>query len=161
MLMPDDGFVKIYRSIIKWDWYDDANTFRLFFHCILKANYEDKEWHGLTIHRGSFVTSYGKLAKELKLTTDKIRTSIGKLKRTNNITIKSTNKYSVITVVAYKKNQNNPTQNPQQVPHTSHTSPKQIPTTKESKNERKKESSYKNLFKKLEEQAIKEGRLRE
>ena len=85
MLLPDDGFVKIYRKITNWDWYDDPNTFRLFIHCILKANYKEKEWHGITIPVGSFVTSYAKLAKELKLTPDKIRLAMKKLKTTTQM----------------------------------------------------------------------------
>ena len=139
MLMPDDGFVKIYRKITNWDWYDDPNTFRLFIHCILKANYKEKEWHGITIPVGSFVTSYTKLAKELKLTPDKIRTAINKLKNTKNITVESTTKYSVITIISHQKYQSTPKQNPKQIPNSSQTHPKPIPTTKERKNERKKE----------------------
>ena len=139
MLLPDDGFVKIYRKITNWNWYDDPNTFRLFVHCILKANYKEKEWHGITIPVGSFVTSYAKLAKELKLTPDKIRLAMKKLKTTKNITVKSTTQYTVITVISYQKYQTNPKQNPEQIPNESQTNTKRIPTTKERKNVRKKE----------------------
>ena len=161
MLLPDDGFVKIYRKITNWDWYDDPNTFRLFVHCILKANYKEKEWHGITIPVGSFVTSYAKLAKELKLTPDKIRLAMKKLKTTKNITVKSTTQYTVITVISYQKYQINPKQNTEPIPNVSQTNTKPIPTTKERKNERKTEDSYDNIFKKLEEKARQEGRLRE
>lgn len=153
MLMPDDGFVKIYRSIIKWDWYDDANTFRLFFHCILKANYEDREWHGLTIKRGSFVTSYGKLAKELKLSIKQIRTALNRLKRAQDVAQKSTSRYSIITVTNYEKYQHRGTD----LAHRWHSEGTQRATTKERKKERNKEYSYKKLFKKLEEQSSEEG----
>ena len=161
MLLPDDGFVKIYRKITSWDWYDDPNTFRLFVHCILKANYKEKEWHGITIPVGSFVTSYAKLAKELKLSKKEIRIALDHLKTTQEVAHESTTQYSIITVKNYKKYQQTGTQNGTQGAHEGHTEGTRGATTKERKNERKKEYSYDNIFKKLEEKARQEGRLRE
>ena len=161
MLLPDDGFVKIYRKITNWDWYDDPNTFRLFVHCILKANYKEKEWHGITIPVGSFVTSYSKLAKELKLSNREIRTALDHLKSTQEVTYKSTPRYSIIALNNYKKYQQTDTQNDKLATNCRQTNDKLVTTTKERKNERKKAYSYDNIFKKLEEKARQEGRLRE
>jgi hypothetical protein len=33
----ESGFVRIYRSLLNWEWYDDANTMRVFLHLILTA----------------------------------------------------------------------------------------------------------------------------
>jgi len=131
------GFVKIYRSIKNWGWYKDANTARVFIHCLISANFEDKEWMGRKIPRGSFVTSIKNLSKELKISVDKVRTAIEHLKITNEITCKGTSRYSVITVNKFNAYQQNPTQNPKQFPNNSRTNPKQIPTTKEYKEGKK------------------------
>lgn len=95
------GWVSFHRKIEEWEWYDDANTFRLFFHLVLKANHKDNKWRGIDIKRGELVTSNEQLAKQLKLTVSKIRTSLNKLKSTREITIKTTNKNTVVTVVNY------------------------------------------------------------
>lgn len=96
-----NGFIKIYRSLIGWEWYDDLNTTRLFIHLLLTVNYENQPWQGIEIKRGQRVTSIGKLAQETGLSYQNIRTSISRLKSTGEITIKSTNKYTLITVENY------------------------------------------------------------
>ena len=110
----EGGFIKIFRKIEKWEWYDDGNTFRLFIHCLLKANYEDKRWHGHLIKRGSFITSRKKLATELKLTEQQIRTALDKLKLTNEITSEATSQFTVLTVKNYDSYQSNNQQDNQQ-----------------------------------------------
>lgn len=100
-----NGFIVLHRKITEWEWYDDTNTFRLFVHCLLRANHKPKFWHGISIERGSFVSSYQNIAAELKLSIQKIRTSLNKLKSTGEITYKSTSQYSIITVNNYNQYQ--------------------------------------------------------
>ena len=95
------GWIKVHRKIEQWEWYTDANTFRLFFHLVLKANHADKKWRGIIIKRGQIVTSSEHLANQLKLSRQQIRTSLNKLKSTNEITTKSTNKYIIVTIGKY------------------------------------------------------------
>ena len=95
------GFIQLHRSLLEWEWYDDNNTKILFLHCLLKANYKDKNYRGKTISRGSFITGRDLLANELGLSVQQIRTSLTKLKSTNEITIKSTPQGTVIEVVKY------------------------------------------------------------
>jgi len=93
------GYVKLYRQLIDWEWYQDPNTMRLFIHCLIKANYEEKKWKGATIEAGSFVTSSTILAEELHLSRAQIRRSIYNLQNTKEIAIKTTNKTTIITVL--------------------------------------------------------------
>lgn len=95
------GYIKLWRSLLKWEWYSDVNVSRLFIHLLLTANYEDTTWRGETIHRGQRLTSVAKLSEETGLTTKEVRTALNKLTRTNELTIKTTNKFSVITVEKY------------------------------------------------------------
>ena len=95
------GFIQLHRSLLEWEWYDDNNTKILFLHCLLKANYKDKNYRGSSIKRGSFVTGRDVLAKELGLSVQQVRTSLTKLKSTNEITIKSSSQGTVIEVIKY------------------------------------------------------------
>jgi len=144
------GFVKIYRSFLDWEWYDDINTTRLFIHCILKAYYEDTKYRGIIFKRGSFSFGRKLLAKEVGLSEQQLRTSLSKLKSTNEITIKSTSKFSVISIVNYdlyqKNNQQNNQQDNQRVTNEQPTNNQQITTIKEIKNIRNKELKENNIF---------------
>lgn len=103
--MLEIGFVKIDRKITQWRWYHDANTFRVFFHLIITANYEDKDFETITIKRGERVISYSKLSNELGLTEQNIRTAIKHLKETGEVTVKSHAKFSVVTINNYNQYQ--------------------------------------------------------
>lgn len=103
--MLEIGFVKIDRKITQWRWYHDANTFRVFFHLIITANYEDKDFETITIKRGERVISYPKLAVELGLSEQNIRTAIKHLKDTGELTVKSHAKFSVVTINNYNQYQ--------------------------------------------------------
>ena len=100
--MLEGGFVRVYRSILKWEWYDDANTMRVFLHLILTANYESQKWHGITVERGQRVYSSQKLAKELHMSRQETRTAIKHLILTGEITNRSTSEYSIITIKNYE-----------------------------------------------------------
>ena len=102
-----EGFIKLHRKILNWQWYDDINVKTVFLHLLLTANYEDKNWHGITIKRGQRVISYQKLAEECSISQQAVRTAILKLKSTSEITSKSTNKYTLVTIVTYEKYQIN------------------------------------------------------
>lgn len=47
-----EGWVKIYRSILTWEWYSDINVRVLFIHLLLKANHAPKSWRGIEIQAG-------------------------------------------------------------------------------------------------------------
>lgn len=93
-----NGFVKIHRKLLAWGWYQDNVVKGVFIHILLMANFKDTEWMGTTIKSGQFVTSYKNLAQDLGFSVQQIRTAINKLKSTGEITIKTTNKFTIITV---------------------------------------------------------------
>lgn len=101
----DSGWIKIHRSILKWEWYDDVNTRILFFHLLVTVNHEESRWHGITINRGQRITSISKLAKESRLTVKSVRVALEHLKRTQEVAYKGHKRYSVITVTNYDRYQ--------------------------------------------------------
>lgn len=108
--MLDGGFVLVHRSLLKWEWYDDINTTRLFLHLLLTVNYEPQNWKGVTVERGQRIASFNKLACESGLTVKQIRTALEHLKRTGEVAHTATPKYGVFTVQNYSKYQLDGTQ---------------------------------------------------
>ncbi|HRY74468.1 MAG TPA: hypothetical protein P5098_02145 [Candidatus Dojkabacteria bacterium] len=100
--MPKNGFIKLHRTLLDWEWYQDSNVVRVFLHLILRANHTDQKWQGNIIKRGQLITSYEHLSQEIgDLSTMQIRTALDKLKLTGEITSQSNNLFTVITVNNY------------------------------------------------------------
>jgi len=93
-----DGWIKLHRQFSGWGWYTDSKTVHLFIHILLKCNHAPREWRGVTIMPGQFVTSRDKLSVETGISLQSIRTILKRLKSTNEITSKSTNSFTIITV---------------------------------------------------------------
>ena len=97
----ESGFIKIYRSLLKWEWYDDPKTLKLFLHLLMTVNITNSRWHGIEIPRGSRVMTFRKLAEELHYTNREIRTHLARLESTHEVTRTSYRDFSVITVVRW------------------------------------------------------------
>ena len=99
--MTSNGYIKLHRRLIGWEWYKDANTRSVFLHLLLIANFGESRYRGIELHPGQAVIGRKALAEALGLTEQQVRTALEHLKSTNEITIKSTNKFSVVTVVRW------------------------------------------------------------
>lgn len=102
--MPQlSGFVVLHRSLLSWGWHADPATGWLFVNLILLANCAPAEWKGIKIERGQLIAGRKSLAAQTGLSERQIRTALEHLKTTNEVTIKATNKFSLITIVNYRK----------------------------------------------------------
>lgn len=108
------GHIKIDRKILNWEWYSDYKMVHLFIHLLLKANYRDNTWQGIVIKRGQLITGLSKLSGNTGLTVSQTRTCLDKLQTTGEITIKTTNKFSIITICKYDTYQSEKNQNSKQ-----------------------------------------------
>mgnify|MGYP002765513139 FL=1 len=99
--MSKEAWILLYKKFLNWEWYDHPPTKDVFLHCLLSANFIDENWKGQKIKRGQFPTSVEKLATTLGLTVQQTRTALKNLQTTNEITIQTTNRYSIITVINY------------------------------------------------------------
>lgn len=122
------GYIRLYRSLINWEWFTDVNVCHLFIYCLLRANHSDNNWRGLIIQRGSFITSLGNLSKETGLTIQQIRTALNKLKSTHELTSKGTSRNTVITINNYEQYQDINTQSNKQITNEQQANNKQITT---------------------------------
>ena len=128
----NQGWIKLHRSLLDWEWYDDVNATRLFLHCLFKANHADKNYRGTVVKRGTFLTGRDLLAAETGLSVRQIRTSLSKLKSTNELTIKTSRQGTVVEVVNYDKFQDATNKSTAKQP----TSNQQVTSNKNDKNEK-------------------------
>lgn len=138
-MIESGGFIKLHRSLIDWEWFNDPNTFRLFVYCLLKANYTDAKWRGILVDRGTFITSLRNLSYGTGLSLQQVRTSIDKLATTGEITHKAHSKYSVIVINNYNQYQDSNTKDNKQVTVNKHDINKEVTTDKKNNNIRNKE----------------------
>lgn len=101
----DRGYIKLWRKIIKWGWFSDTNTFHFFTYLLMKASYTDSEFLGVPIKTGQAVIGLKQTSIDTGLTCQNIRTAINHLKSTNEITVKSTNKFTIVTILNYSNYQ--------------------------------------------------------
>jgi len=109
-----EGWIKLYRKFNDWEWHQEPNMVALFVHLLINANHEKKDWKGIPIERGQMVFGRKKASIQTGISERSIRTCIERLKSTNELTIKSTNKYSIITLCNYNKYQTSKLENDQQ-----------------------------------------------
>ncbi len=101
-MAKDEGYIKLFRSLLNWEWIDKPETLSTFIFLLLVANHSDNEWHGITIKRGQTVTSYAEIAHKMGISLQQVRTSIKRLNSTGEITHQTTNRYSLITIRNYE-----------------------------------------------------------
>ena len=96
-----DGYIKLYKKLVEWQWYKDSNTKSLFIDLLLDANYEDSKVGFEVVKRGQCLTSLKRIHERTGLTYQEIRTSLSKLEKSQEINKQTTNKYSIITINNY------------------------------------------------------------
>ena len=141
---PAPNWIKLYRKICDWQWYQDAKMVHLFVHLMLKAS----------IMNGSdlsdswqLCTSLRILSKETGLSLQNIRTCIGKLQRTGEITFRTlpTHQQSIITICNSDSYQASKRQIAPIAPQCRPDCAPMSPLPKEYKNIRNKESKKINI----------------
>lgn len=147
------GWIKLHRSLLDWEWWDDETTTRLWITILLSVNHEQKKWKGQTIEAGQMLTSYASLAKKSGLSVQSVRTSINRLKSTHEITCESTHRFTLISVVKWADFQaddriantvNNTLANNQ--PTQSQHSPNTVLTTNKNDKNVKNDKNEKNIY---------------
>lgn len=105
----DSGWIKLFRRLLSWEWFDDSTMVHVLIFCILSANHKEKKWRGHTIKRGQFITSLASISDSTGISTRKIRTALVRLKETGEIDKQSDNLKTLITVCNYDSYQSQET----------------------------------------------------
>lgn len=152
MKETENGWIKLNKKILKWGWYSDVNVKITFLHLLLVANYEEGEYLGQKIKRGQAVIGLKATSKKIGISIQNLRTALEKLEKSGEITRKSTNKFTLVTIENYSKYQdrevvnnndiNKPLTNDQQTTNKPLTNDQQHLRNKEYKNIKNNKNIY-------------------
>lgn len=120
----NNGWIKLHRKSINSSVWKNPITWWVWSWCLMKATHQEYKFpfnkKDLTIKPGQFITGLYKACEELKISPQNYRTNIEYLSNTGRIAKKSTNKFTLITVLNWDKYQveqqtnNKPVTNQQQ-----------------------------------------------
>lgn len=127
------GWIKLHRSLLDWEWYDDQNTTRLLIHFLISVNFEDKIWKGIHIKKGQLIFSWETLSKATGLTVQQLRSSMKRLEISKEIIREATNKFQLVTLVKWDKLQSEDKKTTSKQQANKQSNNKQSTTTKEVK----------------------------
>lgn len=139
-----DGWIKMHRKFLKWEWYKDIPCKVLALHYLLSANYEEKTWRGRPLKKGQLITGLYSLSEEIGLSTQQIRTANKKLSDCGFCNIESTNKYSIVTICNYAvyQSEGKPQQQRDNKPPTSHQQTDQHTNNNNIRNKEERKEEY-------------------
>ena len=106
----NDGYIKVYRKMMRSRVFQNEGLFKIWMWCLLKANHKGqwiiiKTGRGTTevwIEPGQFIFGRLTAAKELKMKPSTVWKRIIKLKNMRNLNIESNRLYSVITIINWE-----------------------------------------------------------
>jgi len=100
-----NGWISLHRKMMDTSWYADSNATRLAVHFLLSATHRDYDTHigtrKVRLLRGQYMCGRRRLAKELGMGIQALRTAMRVLKESNFITHEPTHLCSIVTVVNY------------------------------------------------------------
>ncbi len=106
--METSGFIVIRRSIKNWRYWGCETAMALWLCILTNANWKDGWFQGAFVPRGSFITSGQALAAEVGCHPNTIRKWLKRFADEGQIELKSTNKWTLISVINYAKYQDCP-----------------------------------------------------
>jgi hypothetical protein len=103
--MGAEGWIKLHRRLVEWEWYKVPSMVHLFLHLVLSANHEDGRWQGVVVKRGQLITGRRSLSEATGISEKTVRTCLSRLEETGEIIKKTASKFSIITVCKYSEYQ--------------------------------------------------------
>ena len=132
------GYVRLWRKTIDCRSVSrGANHIAVMTWVLLHANWCERYVNGIRIERGQMLTSLAKLSEELHISVQSVRTVLHNLTTDGFLTVKSTNKYSIITVCNFSTYQAEETPEQQTNQQT---------TNKQSTSNQQQQNNYKNYY---------------
>lgn len=95
------GWIKLHRKLIDWEWYQEPKMVHLFIHLLLMANHEPGKWKGIEVQGGQVLTGLDSLNKATGISIQGLRTCLGRMEKSRELTNKSTNRFRLITLCNY------------------------------------------------------------
>lgn len=99
------GYIKIFRELLDWEWYGHPDMVALWIHLLLSAAYKDCDIRCgnlyIGVKRGQVLTNRRRLARETGLSERQIRTCLARLKSSQEVTLETTHKFTLINICKY------------------------------------------------------------
>lgn len=145
-----EGWIKLHREIANWRWATSPNHLILFLQVLIRANFKPTHWRKELIQPGQLLTGRKQLSSWTGLSEMQVRTVLRDLQSTQEITIKTTKNYSIITILNWDKYQGedeqNNHQNNQQITNKQPTDNQQITTSKNANNAKNVKNAKNNII---------------
>ena len=77
----NNGYIRLHRKFLEWEWLQNPNDVSLFIHLLLMTNWKDSKYKDIDVLRGSLVTGRKELAKKVGVSEQQIRTSLNQQER--------------------------------------------------------------------------------
>lgn len=100
--MDTQGWIKLFRKITSWEWYQDSHMVHLMLHLSMSAEHHERKVRGKTVKRGQVLTSRERLKADTGISEQTIRTCLKRLVECQSLTIESTKQGMLITVLNYE-----------------------------------------------------------
>ena len=81
------GWIKLYRKIVDWSWYVNAEMVHLFVHLLLRASYQPKDLPNGPLGRAQLSLSKNNIQQETGISVQSIKTCLNKLQDTGEIEV--------------------------------------------------------------------------
>ena len=133
------GWIKLHRSLLDWQWFGSKNHLIVFINLLLRCNYRETKYKKQTIMPGQILTGRKQISSWTGISEATVYRILCDLEDTNEVNIKKTSKYSIITIVNWCNYQSDEQQTGQQVIHqvnNKRTTNEHILRKKEGKKER-------------------------
>jgi hypothetical protein len=142
-----NGWIKVYRKILTSAVFENPNMLKIWVWCLIRANWTETttmfDGGELELQIGQFVTGRYTGSGECNMSPTTFYGNLKKLEQIGNITLKSDNKKTLVTIVNYSSYQDELALERQQHDNKPTTNRQQTDTDKEVKKERSKECTYK------------------
>ena len=136
------GWIKIHRKFLDWEWFNKSEAVHLFLFMLIKANHKSGKWQGIDIERGQFISSLANISNATGISVQTIRTILKKLEKTNEIELKSTSQYTIVTICKYECYQDENETSNKPITNNQQTTNKQLTTNKNEKKEKNERSIF-------------------
>lgn len=139
VLKMDKGYFKIWRKIRNHPVWADPNCLLTFLYCLNHAEWDSSRKIIISgnerfLQAGQFSCGRKQLAKEMNMSEQNVRTALKRLSCTYKIlTIESTTKFSVITIVNWDRYQNGEKKSTNEVTNDQPTTNQRLTTQEELK----------------------------
>ena len=122
----------------------------LFIHLLISANQKKNKfyWNGqeIEVEMGQLITGRNELSKQTGITQRSIRTALYILKSTSTIAIKTTNRFSLISILNWNEYQSKPTNQTTSISANNRPATDQLPTTNNNEKNEENEKNNNNVF---------------